>query len=305
MSDWLILIHQLPPKPDYVRVKISRRLQRIGAVALKNTVYVLPESASTLEDLEWTAREIRQLGGEATVARAVFIEGISAGDLQQRFNAAREEGYAPLIKQARALRRTKATKAAAAAADIRRRADAIRSIDYFDAPGGQALDALLSDLERGEHRKPKESRRTPESLRGRVWVTRAGVHVDRMASAWLIRRFVDPKATFRFVRGTASKPRKNELRFDMFEAEFTHDADRCTFEVMVNHLGLDEPPLRAIAEVVHDIDLHDDKYGRPETSGVAMLIQGITLSHASDDARLRRAAEVFDDLYRNYAKRRR
>ena len=142
------------------------------------------------------------------------------------------------------------------------------------------------------------------ALTNRVWVTRQGVYVDRIASAWLIRRFIDPDARFRFVRAKGHVPQDGELRFDMFEAEFTHEGDRCTFEVLLARLDLNDKALTAIAEIVHDIDLKDAKFGREETGGIAHLITGLCQSSKDDAQRLARGAAVFDDLYEYFRKRR-
>jgi hypothetical protein len=283
---WLLLIHQVPPKPDYLRVKVARRLQRIGALPIKNTVYLLPSNDATLEDLQWTVRDIRASGGDANLCEATFVDGLTDDDIQQRFNAARDADYAPLLAEAR--------KKKPDAASIRTRMASIKAIDFFGARNGRAIETRLQELE-----KPVTAKRAPSlDLNGRVWVTRAGIHVDRMASAWLIARFIDPAARFRFVTGTV-KPARNEVRFDMFDAEFTHEGDRCTFEVLVARAGLEDPALHAIGEIVHDIDLRDDKYGRPETAGVSMLVNGIALGHSADEERLRRASEAFDQLYQS------
>ncbi len=133
--------------------------------------------------------------------------------------------------------------------------------------------------------------------RGRTWVTRTGIKVDRMASAWLIRRFIDPAATFRFVPAKGYQPNPRELRFDMFDAEFTHEGELCTFEVLVRRFGLVDPALRHVAEIVHDIDLKDAKHGREEAPGIGQLVAGIAAAHASDEERLARGAALFDDLY--------
>lgn len=283
-----MLIHQLPPKPDYLRVKAARRLQRIGAVAIKNTVYLLPANDATLEDMQWTVREIREAGGEANLCRVQFVDGLTEGDLQQRFKAARDADYAPLLKEAK--------KKGADAAALREKAAAIRDIDFFSAPNGRALEGLLQSLERPAAAKAA----TRLHLRKRVWVTRAGIHVDRMASAWLIRRFIDPDAKFRFVSDPA-KPRRDEIRFDMFDAEFTHEGDLCTFEVLARRAGLTGRAIHTIGEIVHDIDLRDHKFAHPETAGIAALVGGIASASSKDEERLRRASELFDALYRALA----
>ncbi len=289
---WLLLIHQLPPKPDYLRAKIGRRLARIGAVTIKNTVYVLPSNEAALEDLQWTAQEIRAGGGEANVVEARFVDGLTDGDLQQRFNDARDAGYAPLIAEARSLLKRKKRDSVAASA-LARRAAEIETIDFFGAPNGQILSGLIDQLSGAPPDHPTPRR----ELRGKTWVTRAGVHIDRIASAWLIRRFIDPDARFRFLASRTHKPSRNEVRFDMFDAEFTHDGDRCTFEVLTGVVHHSDAALRAIAEIVHDIDLKEERYRRAETAGVAALIDGIALAHRDDMQRIDRASGALDDLY--------
>ena len=134
-------------------------------------------------------------------------------------------------------------------------------------------------------------------------MTRTGIHVDRMASAWLIRRFIDPDARFKFVSGKTYRPAARELRFDMFEAEFTHEGDRCTFEILIDRFGLGEAALHCIAEIIHDIDLKDAKFDRPETTGIEHLIAGISMGQTKDEVRLERGSALFDDLYSYFRRR--
>jgi hypothetical protein len=141
-------------------------------------------------------------------------------------------------------------------------------------------------------------------VRGRTWVTRRGVQVDRIASAWLIRRFIDPEARFKFVGGHDYAPEEGELRFDMFEAEFTHEGEACTFEVLARRFGLARPGLRALAEIVHAIDLKDARFDRPEAAGLERLLAGIALRHAADEDRLREGASVFDALFASFERKR-
>jgi hypothetical protein len=292
---WLLLIHQLPPKPEYLRARIARRLQRIGALTIKNTVYLLPSTDQTLEDFEWTAKEIRSGGGEANVFEAKFIDGLTDGDVQKRFNDARDADYAPLIAEGRRLLKRK-KRDADAIEELRKRAAEIERFDFFGAPNGQVLNALLEE-------SPSEHRDVPRQLRNKVWVTRAGVHVDRIACAWLIRRFIDAEAKFRFVTGKTHEPARNEIRFDMFDAEFTHDGDRCTFEVLLDHVRPGDRALRPIAEIVHDIDLKEERFRHREGHGIAALIDGITLAHRDDMERIGRASDALDDLYAFFQRR--
>lgn len=308
---WLLLIHQIPPHPGYLRVKAWRRLQRLGAVAIKASVYALPIAESAFEDLQWVAREIVAAGGEATVLQARLLEGLDDQRVEALFQAARDADYSQVSEMARELQRAASAPShgdrlgmlADGVGRLRKRLEEIAEIDFFSAPGREPAEGLVRALEEqlaqgvpvadgaaGEVQQPKP-------VRGRTWVTRKGIHVDRMASAWLIRRFIDPDAQFRFVAGKAHRPEAGELRFDMFDGEFTHEGDSCTFEVLVRRFALTDNALLPIAEIIHDIDLKDDKFARPETVGIEHLVAGIALAHDGDEDRLARAAAVLDDLY--------
>jgi len=305
---WLLLIHQIPPKPDYFRVKVRRRLQRIGAVALKNSVYLLPARPQTIEDFRWLLREIVAEGGEATVCEAEFVEGITRDDLERMFRSERDRDYAELVVAAQALAaKESADDPAAQKSEIetdlgrlRRRLEEIMDIDYFSAPGKRAAEQALAIIEARLHAPAGRAAgrlRRAEAMTGRTWVTRRDVFVDRIASAWLIRRFIDPKARFKFVGSKTYQPKSGEVRFDMFEAEYTHEGDHCTFETLLERAALRDRALTAIAEIVHDIDCKDEKFGRDEAAGVAALVRGIARANPGDGARLERGATAFDDLY--------
>ena len=317
---WLLLIHQLPPKPDYFRVKIWRRLQRLGAVAIKNSVYVLPKNDQTQEDFQWVLREIVEGGGDASLCEARFVEGLSDDQVEALFQAARGAEYDQIVEEARRLaeipvpdgqiEETRRTKSEVDLARLKRRLAEVVAIDFFGAPGREAAEGLVSGVEARmrDKRLGKETGNVTatrrEDLQGKTWVTRKGIYVDRMASAWFVRRFIDSGARFKFVPAKGYKPLPDELRFDMFEAEFTHEGDRCSLEVLIERTGLNEPALGPIAEIVHDIDLKDSKFGRQETIGIERLIAGIAMANKDDETRLARGEAVFDDLY-EYFKRKR
>ena len=305
-TPWLLLIHQLPPKPDYLRVKVRRRLQALGSVALKSTVYVLPHRVETVEDFEWLRREIESDGGEATIVAAALVAGVTDAELEALFRSEPEVRYAEITRVARAAAASTDTVATRAeAARLRRRLEDAAKTDFFGAPGRDAAEDAVAHLERqaaGDAPRPRTTVADARGMRGRTWVTREGVFVDRIASAWLIRRFIDPEATFRFVPGKSYRPKAGELRFDMFEGEYTHEGDRCTFETLLDRFELaGDPALRAIGEIVHDIDLKDDRFGRPETTGVAAVLAGIARANAQDEERLRYGAPIFDGLYAQLA----
>jgi hypothetical protein len=308
---WMLLIHQIPPTPAYLRVKIGRHLARIGAVPIKNSVYALPSNDETQEDFHWVLGEIVKEGGDASLVEARFVEGLSDRRLVGMFQDARESTYRELAEQARGLLASLPGKGpiphdrrgevGRQVGRLRQRASELAEIDFFGAPGRELVEGMLSGLEaRMESVEDAEPTRAPldrAQYHGRTWVTRTGIKVDRMASAWLIRKFIDPEPHFKFVPAKGYRPEPDELRFDMFEAEFTHEGERCTFEALVRRFGLEDPALRAIAEIVHDVDLKDAKYGRGEAPGIGQLVAGIAAAHPDDEARLARGAALFDDLY--------
>src|SRR5262245_52290572 len=308
-------MHQLPPKPVGLRVKVWRRLQQQGAIAIKNSVYALPLSDAAREDFQWLAREITESGGEATVCAAELVEGLTDAQVHALFNAARDAQYAEVAKEARQLttageRRRSDEAWPLEISKLRKRLEEIVAIDFLGAPGRMPAEALVVRLEQllaKRSPQPTAPAASPETAAPSeaVWVTRRGIHVDRMASAWLIRRFIDPAARFRFVDPRSHRHQPGELRFDMFEAEFTHEGDLCTFEVLLSRFGLTSPALRAIAEMVHDVDLKDSKFARPETSGFERAIAGIALGHAQDEDRLARASALLDDLHTAFERQRR
>ena len=274
----------------------------MGAVAIKNSVYVLPKNDQTQEDFEWVVREIGEGGGEASLCEARFIDGLSDEEIEGLFQAARSAEYAEIAEEARRVGKVPLPKGAIEdgrrtqneidLGRLKRRLAEVVAIDFFGAPGREIAEGLVSGVEARMHEKrsgkqaskPATTRR--EDLQAKAWVTRKGIYVDRMASAWFIRRFIDSNARFKFVPAKGYKPARGELRFDMFEAEFTHEGDRCTLEVLIERTGLGEPAVARIAEIVHDIDLKDSKFGRQETPGIEQLIAGIAMAHKDDNTRL-------------------
>jgi len=312
---WLLLIHQIPPTPNYLRVKIGRRLQRIGAVALKNSVYILPRSDATLEDFQWVRREIVTDGGEATLCEARLVDGLTDEQAEALFHKARDADYAELAEEARqvlATGRYKTEEQRSALATeltrLRRRLTEVVALDFFGATGRLTIEGLLAKLEDrtrfGASPPTKPTVTGLSELRGRIWVTRKGIHVDRIACAWLIRRFIDAEARLKFVSGKDYTPDPGELRYDMFEAEFTHEGDLCSFEVLLKRCNLADRALAQIAEIVHDIDLKDGKFGRSEAPGIASLIAGIAQRHRDDEARLAQGSECFEALYEHFSRKR-
>jgi len=314
---WLLLIHQIPPKPNYFRVKIWRRLQRLGAVGIKNSVYALPTSEQAHEDLNWVLREIVEGGGDASLVEARFVEGLTDEQVKEMFRAARDADYQEIATGARELARRLPRKAELTEekrgeldpvlARLKKRVGEIAAIDFFHGRSREPVEGLLEELaERLAPREPEPEKKPAvvEKLRGRTWVTRTGIHVDRMASAWLIRRFIDPDAKFKFVAAREHRHKEGELRFDMFDGEYTHKGELCTFEVLLRSFEITDAALRPIAEMIHDVDLKVETYGRPETPGFEQFVNAIAVAHREDEARLARSSAMLDDLYELFRRKR-
>ena len=282
---WLLLLHQLPPTPPYLRAKILRRLKEIGALPLKKSAYLLPDGEEWLEDFHGLLKEIVSEDGEGWILRTEAIAGLTDVSIRDAFRQLRADDYRELLAEARG--------PDSDPKKLRKRFEEVRAIDFFDAPGRRELEARMDAMEQ----KATVAAAPAGDLKGRTWVTRKGIKVDRTASAWLIRRFIDPAAVFAFADPARYQHREGELRFDVYDGEFTHQGDRCTFEVLLEHAGLQDPGLQAIAEIVHDLDLKDKKFGRPERAGVAAMIDGLVLRHAGDEERLAEGLVLFDALY--------
>jgi len=317
---WLVLLYQFPKGPDARRVKVWRRLQSIGAVAIKNSAYVLPLNDQSQEDFAWLLEELQSSGADGAMLESRFVNGMTDQQIRELFNTARSADYQNLHKSIEADvaalpsdrdidDAVSLENARRALGHARKRIAEIEAIDFFGAEGHDTVEeAMRALVERTSNRigdAGKENKKMTdavlEDLTGRVWVTRRGVRVDRIASAWVIRRWIDPDARFKFVTGKSYEPADNEIRFDMFEAEFTHQGDMCTFEVLARLVGNEDAAMRSVGEIVHDIDLKDAKFDRPETAGVANLLVGIVAGIEDDEKRIERGSALFDDLYRFFS----
>lgn len=316
-APWILLMPSVPARPAYARVKVWRRLQGAGAVALKNGVWAMPRRDECVEAFAWIAREIVDLGGQASVCEGRFVDGATDAEIERRFADARAEDYRAVSDDARAvLRALKPKKVADAKLDeadahakrLRARLAEIDVIDFFSATGREAALGLVGAIEAavaerrgaGAGRDALAPMRPPRAAR---WVTRRGVHVDRIACAWLVRRFVDPDAKLAFVDPKTYVRRRGDVRYDMFDAELTHVGDRCSFEVIVERMGLaSDAALVALGEIVHDVDLRDGKFGREETAGVRSAIAGVCLSVRDDVGRVAAATPMLDALYSWFAR---
>ncbi len=314
-TDWYLFMHQLPPKPLYLRAKVLKLLSRAGAVPLKDSVHVLPVRDDSLPQLERVSAVALSGGGDTHMFRAQPITHPSQQDLVRAFQRARDEDYrelgARLRKWQTELARAVGSRSSRGPFRIRlgharRRLQQINRIDFFQAPLRGEAEAALRDLEArlaADAPTPKPpAREANRELVGRTWVTRRGIQVDRIASAWLVRRFVDDKARFRFIDPHVERARAGELTFDMAGAGFTHEEDRCTFETLARRVAPADSTLARVAEIVHDIDIKDGKFGRPEARGIEQLLWGMLAANPDDDERLQRGLALFDDLYQSFSR---
>ena len=302
---WLALSYSLGPGSSSRRVALWRRLRRLGALQGPGGLYLLPERADCLESVQWLVEEIRQGGGEALVARADRIAGVSDAELRKRFVTAREADWDHLAQRVEALERGRAKRAGSRHLDelrrLRQEHSELVRIDFFVSGRAAAVAARLDRAERALRPSSSPSpapqeRESAAAYRGRRWVTRPRPHVDRLACAWLIRRFVDPQARIRY----ADQPRAGEVRFDMPNAEFGHAPGRCSFESLVGAFALDDPALPAMAGIVRAIDLGEPLL-HPAAEGVAAVLDGWRSTAWGDTELERHGIALFEGLYRALA----
>jgi hypothetical protein len=319
-QEWILLIHQLPPKPTNLRVRIWRKLQKLGAVAIKNSVYVLPAAERAHEDFQWLKQEIESAGGEAAVFRAGSVEGATDEEIIAAFRKARDEEFAAIAAELDGLtgaireqsrgKHLSAGRLSAHETEIDKfhaELERIAANDFFDAKGrASAFNAYercqkVIRAAQGPTRKAVASQMKHGTLnvakyQGQRWVTRRNLHIDRLASAWLIKQFIDKRPRFYFVADEETV--EGAIPFDTFGAEFTHHGEDCTFETMLKQFGLVESKgLREIAEIVHDIDLKDDKFHRLEAAGLNAIIDGLSKVLRDDRKLLQQTSIIFDGLY--------
>jgi hypothetical protein len=283
IMNWTIFSYSLPAQASSgPRVTLWRRLRRLGAISPTGGIYILPAQDMCVEAFQWLAQEIKQANGQAMVMSVQQLEGLTDQQLIDLFREARQEDYAELKTQVTNLEQTitveknteKFVGFREALTKLQKQYSDIRQIDYFDSPDGVQLAAQLAKIAKTlapvVEPSPQIAQVSIESYRDRVWGTRPKPHVDRLACAWLIRRFINAEATIRY----AHQPIAAEVTFDMSEAEFSHTGNLCTFETMIQAFDLDTPGLSLLAEIVHEIDLQDERYFHPEITGVEAILKG-------------------------------
>lgn len=285
---WLLLVFNLPSKKASVRVDIWRKLRRSGALALRTSGYLLPNTPDNLERLEWLSAEIRKHRGQASVAQVQSFDDMPHERIVQLFVAERNKEYEMLFREVQHMRNPRQISAA------RQKLLQISAIDFFGSPLKQKLQSAIAAIENENPGLRAGAGR--KQYTNRVWVTRHRPGIDRCASAWLIQRFIDPRARFVFAREAKQQP--DAIPFDMYGDEgFGHRGDHCTFETLCRELSLRERKLKQIAEIVHDADLDDEKFARPEGVAIDRVLKGWAKQQFSDEELLRRGMELFEGLY--------
>jgi len=304
-TTWQVLIVSLPREPSSLRVRAWRRLKALGALALKNGVYVLPAANETVEQFQWLSQEVQRDGGEATLLRVERIENMPDDEIVRRFREARDPDYRALTERYRRLLRTAERSRGLRTVDeeaarLGRELGRLRESDYFDAPAGRETARMKEQLE--ARLAPAHPAGPPPRLgheSGRTWVTRPRPHVDRLASAWFIRRFVDPEARFVFAAPDARPA--DAVAFDMAGVELGHHGDHCTFETLLAASGRRDRRLQAMAEIVHETDLRDGKFAREEARGLDLAVRSLLAALADDQAVLTAGLTLFEGLYASIA----
>lgn len=296
---WLLLLYGLPTRHSAERVSLWRRLKKFGALQLKTSAYVLPDEPVHFERFQWLAKQVRDGGGEATLIRVAEIEGLAREEIQRLFNDARAADYRELMKGlTRFVERNRIRRKDTFRSDLdrfTRRFNEIRGIDYFDSPAAHDAEMLLRHAEGlARPRKAALPALDPKRFRGRTWLTRPRPEIDRVGTAWLIRRFIDPEARFLF----APKPpaRSDAIPYDLSDVEFSHQGGDCTYETMLKRFDIRDPAARQIGEMIHDADLEDGRFRRYECVGLDRLFKGWARLGLSDEQILAKGFECFDAL---------
>jgi hypothetical protein len=293
---WLLLVFSLAKKGASLRVTVWRKLQRYGALPLGNSGYFLPNTDGNRERFEWLATAVRTEGGEASVLEVQSIDNCSFTQMKQRFSDARAGDYRELLKE---LRNPASAKQSSRIMRLRQRFQDIVSIDFFGSALRKQVEQALNSLQASKTKSvaPEITNFSSAEYRNRVWVTRPRPGVDRVTSAWLIRKFIDPKSKFAFAPED-KKPAK-AVPFDMYEGGFGHRGEDCTFETLLKVFHIRDKKVLVMAEVVHDADLFDEKFGRKEGFGIDEVMKGWAREGVSDQELLKRGMQLADGLYKS------
>jgi len=297
-ASWLLLLFSLPTNRNTERVAVWRRLKKVGAAQIKTSTYLLPDQPTQYEQFQWLAQQIRDYGGDSTLVRAQHIEGLTNQKATAMFNDARAKDYATVRKSLQTLiarrKNIGADEAAGELERLTRQFREIRDVDFFESARGHETAMLLRRAE-----GPNRNRGFPvldaRHYRGKTWLTRPRPEIDRVGSAWLISKFIDPKPKFVFAPSADVVP--GAIAFDMLDAEFSHHGNHCTFETLVRRFAISDKIVAKIGEMIHDADLEDARFQRVEAVGIDRVLKGFAKQGFPDEEILRRGFECFDALY--------
>ena len=296
---WLLLTFSLPSKRASQRVEVWRKLQRYGTVPLGNSGYLLPSSPTNEERFQWLAAAIRKYGGDASVVQVKSIDNISTPQLMGRFSEFRTREYQELIRELQAWSSAPSQKRAAGRLSrLKNRFQEIVEIDFFDSPLQERVRELLkrASMSRAAKPVPQNRKISIKDYKGRVWVTRPRPGVDRCASAWLIRNYIDPKARFAFA--AEGQVPTGAVPFDMFDEEgFGHRGDDCTYETLEKQFRIRDAKIAVIGQIIHDVDILDDRFGRKEGYGIDEVLKGWARQKIPDHKLLERGMQLIEGLY--------
>jgi hypothetical protein len=317
-NKWLLFFYSLPAKPVGHRMKIWRKLSQIGAVPFKGSGYILPNNEENYEYFQWLVSEVIDRGGESALVQVDRIEFMPEKEIIDLFNRSREKEYFPIEEEIETVERGLITldqrgdpesgkKLIENLNHVAKEFEHIKKVDFFASPKGISLEkrikAVRDTIKTFSFEEPAKTEKSitqknRKDYQGKVWVTRKRPYVDRMASAWLIRKFIDPDSVFKFIgEDETINPKANRMAFDIKNGDFTHQGDLCTFEVLIRSFGLKDKALKKMAEVVHQIDLRDKKLPVPEAVGVEELLKGIRKMGTDDRGTLEKGMALFEMLY--------
>ncbi|MBI3830838.1 MAG: chromate resistance protein [Planctomycetes bacterium] len=297
---WLLLLYALPTRRSSERVNFWRKLKKFGALQIKSSAYVLPDEPAQHERFQWLSKQIRDGGGEATLIRLTEIEGMPSEKIVSAFNDLREKEYRKLSRELAAfVRKNKPNVGAKHSVSLDRFQSQFRElqeIDYFKCPAAQNVRTLLQQAAQLPVVSMQDTRPLkPKDFFRREWITRPRPQIDRVGSAWLIRKFVDHEARFKFVDSPKNHPLA--IPYDMYDVEFSHHGDDCTFETLVRRFRIEDRAVKVLAEMIHDADLEDEKFQRVECVGLDRILKGLNKQGLSNDVVLAKGFECFDALY--------
>jgi len=297
-APWLLLVFSLPARSASQRVQIWRKIQRYGMLALRSSGYVLPNSAVNQERMEWLATTIRTYRGQASVTQVQGFDDLPSENLKQLLVEARSRDYQKLLHEAKKVLTLPSSRGPGGRLNrIRRRLLDLQDIDFFGNPLRAKVENLLAQADKADTQSAgRKARGKSGEYVNRLWITRPRPGIDRVSSAWLIRRFIDPKARFLF--GGEPNAHPDAIPYDMFCAQgFGHHGEDCSFETLQKKFSIRDGRVNRIAQIIHDADLGDEKFGRVEGQGLDRVLNGWAKQDLPDEELLQRGMDLIEGLY--------